>query len=45
MSEYPEVLKSGEPDINKLLKIKGIERKTGEAFISHIESLKNFKTV
>lgn len=42
MSEYPEVLKSGEPDINKILKIKGIERKTGEAFISHIGEFKEF---
>ena len=42
---YPDVLISGEPEhekIEKLSKIKGLEKKTANAFVSHIEDFKIF---
>merc|ERR1712070_299962 len=42
---YPDIIVSREPDekkIEKMSKIKGLEKKTAEAFVSHIEDFKVF---
>ena len=42
LNEYPSVLSESKPDIEKIQKIKGIESKTANAFVEHIDDFKNF---
>lgn len=42
MNDYSDVLVVDQPDIIRIQNIKGIEKKTAEAFVSHIEEFKAF---
>ena len=42
MNDYSDVLVVDRPDIIKIQNIKGIEKKTAEAFVSHIQEFKAF---
>ena len=42
MNDYADVLVVDQPDIIRIQNIKGIEKKTAEAFVSHIQEFKAF---
>ncbi len=42
MDEYPNVLLESNPDIERIKNIKGVEKKTAEAFVDHIDDFKKF---
>ena len=42
LNDYPNVLTDSKVDVERLQKIKGIEKKTADSFVSHIDDFKKF---